>query len=434
MNNDDKIIESLINSDEIDCVMKDYSRLDIEINATLAPQVSIKEEANTVILTESPQIKVANDKIKKQYCTTCNKMFSSRSTLNRHFKTKEHQKLGQQNSDPLLSMPEPNKVLIKTEIEPDLETTTNNDRIKTEPHKQQTDDVDNLIDCNDSKIKQTEPEDDSSVKRRTCRHCEKVFMHRPNMLAHERKHANSDFHHRAMGLDKIEKQTLLPKNSCRLCPQILVSRSALIQHMEDLHADQKTLCCPICNKSFFRQQNLKAHMLVHSDKKDHICDVCNFAFNSKSNLAVHYRIHTGVKPYICQICQRGFTQQCVLKSHMLIHTGGEDFKCRVCGATFKRRGALYIHLKRHSDIKPYECDVCLKRFRFTTELRIHSRIHTGTKDYKCDVCGKGFYKSSNLKVHLLKHSGVKPHKCEECGRGFSQAVCLRNHLQKRHKR
>ncbi|XP_069140619.1 zinc finger protein 845-like [Argopecten irradians] len=108
------------------------------------------------------------------------------------------------------------------------------------------------------------------------------------------------------------------------------------------------LPCSVCEKVFFKKQDLKSHMKVHSDARPFKCDLCPKAFNHKSTLTNHRRIHTGEKPYGCEICQSSFTFLSSLQRHKLLHIKEATFKCFVCGEHLEDKLTLNKHLKTHA--------------------------------------------------------------------------------------
>lgn len=107
------------------------------------------------------------------------------------------------------------------------------------------------------------------------------------------------------------------------------------------------LDCPMCEKVFFKKQDLKSHLKVHSYARPHQCDLCAKAFSHKSTLTNHRRIHTGEKPYSCEVCQKSFTFLSSLQRHKLLHSADSVYKCFVCGEIMEDKSSLNKHIKMH---------------------------------------------------------------------------------------
>ncbi|XP_075699653.1 zinc finger protein 770 [Rhinoderma darwinii] len=64
------------------------------------------------------------------------------------------------------------------------------------------------------------------------------------------------------------------------------------------------------------------------------------------------------------------------------------------------QGAQGVLLQRH---KVNKCDQCNKSFPSMSKLRRHYLIHTGQKPFSCTECGKTFRQSTHLKRHQVTH-------------------------------
>lgn len=50
----------------------------------------------------------------------------------------------------------------------------------------------------------------------------------------------------------------------------------------------------MCNKKFFKRNDLKTHLITHLGIHKAICDICGRKFNHISNYIRHSRLHSGI--------------------------------------------------------------------------------------------------------------------------------------------
>ena len=94
------------------------------------------------------------------------------------------------------------------------------------------------------------------------------------------------------------------------------------------HTGQRAIQCHICDNSFTRASNLKAHVVLHTEEELAFqCDICEKSFTQASNLKTHMRdmvTHTGQRASQCHICEKSFTLAHSQKRHMVTHAGDES--------------------------------------------------------------------------------------------------------------
>ncbi|CAG0896379.1 unnamed protein product, partial [Cyprideis torosa] len=136
------------------------------------------------------------------------------------------------------------------------------------------------------------------------------------------------------------------------------------------------------------------------------CPICNRSFSKEERLRAHQRTaHEGPSsdlPFRCPTCLKGYRKEEKLRNHFLICqeiSGGRAFVCDVCSKGFAKQDKLARHRKIHSGLKPYACPTCFKTFSRSDKVKRHVRTHTGEKPYNCEICHKQFSRSDKLAEH-----------------------------------
>lgn len=243
-----------------------------------------------------------------------------------------------------------------------------------------------------------------------------------------------------------KKNLEFKKFKCKTCEETFATRTDLTHHRKihtfplkctkcskvfkikkNFDSHKCTYECKICQKSFFRNDNLNQHMnYVHGNWKKcelFTCDCCGKGFKYKKSLACHMKQHMEVKPLICKVCNEGFSVKNTYTQHMLTHAG--KVPCKICGKRLKP-SAIYYHMRQaHETSKKFICTVCGAAFKTKGDLNSHFGTHD--KKYQCSVCDKKFSRSYKLKLHFKIHENPRIFECKKCFKVLSRKDTLEMH-------
>ncbi|XP_029810311.1 replication initiator 1 [Suricata suricatta] len=298
-----------------------------------------------------------------------------------------------------------------------------------------------------------------------CPECGRRFRHAPFLALHCQVHAAAT---PDLGF------------ACHLCRQSFRGWVALALHLRAHSAAKRPIGCPECERRFWRQKQLRAHVRrCHPpapEARPFICGNCGRSFAQWDQLVTHKRVHvaealeeaaakalgprprgrpavtaprpggdavdrpfqcaccgkrfrqhSGERPFACAECGKNFGKKTHLVAHSRVHSGERPFACEECGRRFSQGSHLAAHRRDHAPERPFVCPDCGKAFRHKPYLAAHRRIHTGEKPYVCPDCGKAFSQKSNLVSHRRIHTGERPYACPDCDRSFSQKSNLITH-------
>ncbi|XP_045781610.1 zinc finger protein 43-like isoform X3 [Maniola jurtina] len=195
-----------------------------------------------------------------------------------------------------------------------------------------------------------------------CDYCSAGFVTRTILLNHIKGH---DF-----GLYK-----------CDYCPKTYNTQRKKKAHERLVHIHRNMLNkCGYCNEKFNRFQKKEEHLVrVHGVRSVAIeCQACDKTFVSQRALRDHTkRDHLLERRHRCDECGMMFFRQSDVRKHMVKHTGARTFQCEVCLKAYGRRNTLREHMRIHADDRRFKCEYCGQAFVQKCSWRGHMRSKHG---------------------------------------------------------
>ena len=204
------------------------------------------------------------------------------------------------------------------------------------------------------------------------------------------------------------------------------------------------IICSLCKKIFTNKRNLRNHMKVFHCPDDasfndcfkYKCDVCEKRFYKKDNLESHCLKHSSLKAFKCPVegCDSQFKRLKALKvhqnkQHKTSSSTGDRHLCSFCGKCFETQSGLKSHVGKHTGVayvkRKHSCVICSKSFRCKADLDTHSVVHTKEKPFSCHLCHLSFTQRASLKDHLNVHENK--YQCSLCQKSFGRERYLFQH-------
>lgn len=218
----------------------------------------------------------------------------------------------------------------------------------------------------------------------TCEFCGKFFTRKDYLNDHQCRLPNGT----TVRMVRKKNRLFIKDNlACPVCNKTFSSRSNMMKHMK-VHGDKQAEC-HICRKKFHYENYLKLHIAtVHEKQYQLQCTHCGKVLFSKTGLIAHIKqFHADtIKLYPCPKCGKTFRQKGNMKTHLISHTKDRAYKCDVCNKAFKYPDQLNRHRLEHTLSQKYACELCDKQFVRTYELRNHMRNYHSGFVYVCGIC------------------------------------------------
>ncbi|KAM5135325.1 uncharacterized protein ACMZJ9_017921 isoform 1-T2 [Mantella aurantiaca] len=171
----------------------------------------------------------------------------------------------------------------------------------------------------------------------------------------------------------------------------------------------RTFWCLRCNISLKDRRCFRSHLKTQrhlnfrADEEVVTCEECSQVFSTRSALIKHKAENHANKRYACNICGLEYDYISQFIIHQRAHTGEKPFECDKCGKRFGHKCTLLVHHRRHMKGKTVKCSKCDRLFDTKSQLSRHERIHVPKKPYICPVCGKKFEQKSQFTKHKWEH-------------------------------
>ena len=272
-------------------------------------------------------------------CRTCRKVFTVKSSLNRHIRRKH-----------MLQNVRPSKELIHRKAQK-KRTSSPVDDVHRCLICQKVFSVKHYLNKHVKRIhlrqslRPTKIENSKTQDRKNaglvvqffpCTTCFKMFTVKENLDSHVKiVHQNGNFR---------------SKSSSNVVP---VS-TQVVGNVEDLNAAVATPANNNNNNNNNKINNNEKYKDNNndSDLRRFFCTVCGRRFSQKAHLTRHNKIHTNEKPFTCFLCYRAFREKSTMQKHVkTVHRNLKAFACAVCDLSFSLKQELDQHVNvNHKEI------------------------------------------------------------------------------------
>lgn len=249
--------------------------------------------------------------------------------------------------------------------------------------------------------------------------------------------------------------------ACGICLQICENNTQLYQHWRTSHppdqnsTDQRRYCCQMCGRQHDYRKKLLAHVSVHNldngaggvydpemlvtlntgfykfENHDENSVLNEYRPSSEQEILLEYSggKYTNVKltketsSFGCELCYKSFPTEDGLVKHK---KGAHKVNCNLDAGTLSSiRGSYQLY---------FVCELCGSSYSSKSDRWRHVfRSHRGESALTCDKqgCGKVFPTRTLKQEHCTNHhqlQGATPNVCEICGKLWGTRVDFWKHL------
>nr|XP_033789724.1 zinc finger protein 521 isoform X4 [Geotrypetes seraphini] len=254
---------------------------------------------------------------------------------------------------------------------------------------------------------------------------------------------------------------------CVYCHELFVEESSLLNHIEQVHSNEKKNSCNICSENFHTIEELYSHMDSHQQPES--CNHSNSpslvtvgytsvsSTTPDSNLSVDSSTMVEVAPPLTK--SRGRKRAAQQVSDITAPSNKQakvTYSCIYCSKQlFSSLAVLQIHLKTMHLDKPEQahiCQYCLEVLPSLYNLNEHLKQVHESQDpalivssmpamvYQCNFCAEVFNDLNTLQEHIrYSHGFANPVAkdsnaffCPHCYMGFLTDSSLEEHIRQVH--
>ncbi len=218
-----------------------------------------------------------------------------------------------------------------------------------------------------------------------CLICQKVF----SVKHYLNKHVKRVHLRQSVRSTKIEdSKTQDRKNAglvvqffpCTTCFKMFTVKENLDSHVQIVHQNgnlrskSSSNVAPVSTQVVGNQEDLKAAVATPANNNNNNNN--NKIKNNNEKYKDNNNNDSDLRRFFCTVCGRRFSQKAHLTRHNKIHTNEKPFTCFLCYRAFREKSTMQKHVKTvHRNLKAFACAVCDLSFSLKQELDQHVNVN-----------------------------------------------------------